>query len=49
MADYLAWQMEEGKLDYLTMFSKEFFKQYKADTDAILIKDGYEHLIVPIT
>lgn len=49
MAGYLAWRIEIGKLDYYTIFSAEFFKPYKEETDSILKEEGYEHLIVPVT
>ncbi|EPR12355.1 hypothetical protein [Ruminiclostridium papyrosolvens] len=48
MAFYLAWQIEEGKLDYKTVFSAAFFKPYKSDTDNMLIADGRQDLIVDI-
>lgn len=49
MAGYLAMRIEAGALDYATVFSKETYKPYQADVDAILIADGRQDLIVPIT
>jgi hypothetical protein len=48
MSAYLARQIKNGGLDYYIIFSSQFFKPYQAETDAILIADGFENLIVPI-
>lgn len=48
MALYLAERIELGKLDYLLVFSIPKYVPLKEDVDAMLIVDGFEHLIVPI-
>lgn len=48
MALYLAQGIEEGRLDYKAVFSKERYLPLKSDVDAMLIADGREDLIVPI-
>jgi len=44
MAEYLAYRIGKGKLDYKAVVAK--YPQYKAEIDKILVADGYEHLIV---
>jgi hypothetical protein len=44
MATYLAMRIKEGKLDYTAVVTK--YPQFKSDIDAILVADGFEHLIV---
>lgn len=46
MALYLALQIMKGKLDYVAVVKK--FGQYKDDIDAILVAEGFGHLIVEI-
>lgn len=46
MAAYLALGIEEGRLNYTAVVTNIRFSQFKADIDAILIADGYQHLIV---
>lgn len=48
MALYLAQRIEQGKLDYLAVFSIPRYLPLKDDVDAMLIVDGFGHLIVPI-
>jgi hypothetical protein len=48
MALYLAQQIEEGKLDYVAIFSRETFQPYKKTVDDILTADGKQDLIKPI-
>ena len=48
MAVYFAMRIETNNLDYLTVFSMVVYQQFQADTDAILVADGFGNLIVPI-
>jgi len=48
MALYLAQGIEEGRLDYLTVFSNSKLFPLKDAVDAMLIADGFQNLIVPI-
>lgn len=48
MALYLAHGIEEGRLDYLSVFSISRYTALKEDVDAMLIADGFQDLIVPI-
>lgn len=48
MALYLAQGIEEDRLDYLAVFSKPRYLPLKDDVDAMLVADGFQHLIVPI-
>lgn len=42
MAGYIAMRLEEGKMNYNTIFKIERYKQFKNDVDAILAADGYK-------
>jgi len=44
MAAYFAMRIEGGHLDYKAVVTK--YPQFKSDIDAILVADGYQHLIV---
>jgi len=48
MALYLAMGIEEGRLDYVAVFSKPQLIQLKSDVDAMLVIDGHQDKIVPI-
>ena len=49
MALYLADGIEaEGRLDYLAVFSIARYLPLKDAVDAMLVADGFQHLIVPI-
>jgi len=48
MALYLTMGLEEGRLDYLRVFTTPKLVVLKDDVDAMLIADGREELIVPI-
>lgn len=48
MALYLAQGIEEGRLDYKAVFSNPKLKGLKEQVDAMLIADGFQHLIVEI-
>ena len=43
MAEYLAYRIGKGKLDYTAVIAK--YPQYKTTIDEILIADGKENLI----
>ena len=47
MALYLAEGIEEGRLDYLAVFSIPKYTKLKPSVDAILVADGYQDKIVP--
>ena len=49
MAIYLAFAIEEGRLDYKVVMTNAKLVKFKADVDLILITDGYGNLIVPLT
>lgn len=49
MALYLAHGIEEGRLDYKTVFANPKLNPLQDDVDAMLIADGFQHLIVPLT
>jgi len=44
MAEYLAYRIGKGKLDYKAVVTK--YPQHKAEIDEYLIADGYEDLII---
>lgn len=48
MALYLTMGIEEGRLDYVAVFSKPQLIQLKSDVDAMLVADGHQDKIVPI-
>jgi len=48
MALYLADGIEEGRLDYLAVFSIARYLPLKDAVDAMLVADGFQDLIVPI-
>lgn len=48
MALYLAHGIEQGRLDYLAVFSIAKYLPLKEDVDAILVADGFQDKIVPI-
>lgn len=48
MALYLAMGIEEGRLDYVAVFSKPQLLSLKPDVDAMLVADGFQDKIVPI-
>ena len=48
MALYLTMGLEEGRLDYLMVFTTPNLVPLKADVDAMLVADGRQELIVPI-
>jgi len=48
MALYLCDRIEQGKLDYLSVFKISRYLPLKEDVDAMLIVDGFQELIVPI-
>lgn len=48
MALYLADGIEEGRFDYLVVFSISRYLPLKDAVDEILIADGYQDKIVPI-
>lgn len=48
MALYLADGLEDGRLDYLLVFSNPKNLKLKPDVDGMLIVDGFASLIVPI-
>jgi len=48
MALYLTMGLEEGRIDYIHVFTTPKLIPLKADVDAMLIADGREDLIVPI-
>lgn len=48
MALYLAQGIEEGRLDYFSVFSKPIYKPLEATVDAMLVADGFQSKIVPI-
>jgi hypothetical protein len=49
MATYLAWRIMIGKLDYVAVFSISLYLQFKERVDEILIAEGHQDLIKPIT
>lgn len=49
MALYLAQGIEEGRLDYKTVFTNPKLAGLKDDVDAMLIADGHDDKIVPLT
>lgn len=49
MALYLALGIEEGRLDYKTVFTNPKLAPFKSDVDMMLIADGFGNLIVPLT
>ena len=42
MAGYIAMRLEEGKMNYNTIFAITKYQQFKTDTDTILAGDGYK-------
>lgn len=46
MAAYLALGIEEGRLNYTAVVTNTRYSRFKTEIDAILIADGYQHLIV---
>lgn len=42
MAGYIAMRLEEGKVNYNTIFNTERLKKFKDDVDSILAIDGYK-------
>ena len=48
MSLYLASGIEEGRLDYLSVFKISRYSALKETVDSILIADGFQDLIVPI-
>lgn len=48
MALYLTQGIEEGRLDYKTVFTNPKLAPLKDDVDAMLIADGYQKKIVPL-
>lgn len=48
MALYLAQGIEEGRLDYKTVFTNPKLLPLKEDVDPMLIADGFQDLIVPL-
>lgn len=46
MAAYFALGIEEERLDYVAVVTNIRYARFKADIDAILIADGYQHLII---
>lgn len=42
MAGYIARRLEEGKMNYNTIFAITKYQQFKTDTDTILAGDGYK-------
>ena len=48
MALYLAHGIEEGRLDYLAVFSIARYLPLKDAVDSILVADGFQDKIVPI-
>lgn len=45
MAVYFAMRIEKGKLTYEKVMSVKAYRELKEEIDAILIADGFEHLI----
>ena len=48
MALYLAHGIEQGRLDYLSVFKIARYLPLKDAVDSILVADGFQNLIVPI-
>lgn len=42
MAGYIARRLEDGKINYNTVFKTERLKQFKEEVDEILTLDGYK-------
>ena len=49
MVVYFAMEIENGGLDYKTVFSIQKYVQFQAGVDAILAADGKQDLIVSLT
>lgn len=48
MALYLAKGIEEGRLDYKSVFSNTKLLPLKDDVDTMLIADGHQDKIIPL-
>ena len=48
LALYLCDGIEEGRLDYLLIFSNPRYTKLKTDVDSMLIADGFQAKIVSI-